>query len=144
MGLRFFEVLVINSFNTGTDHRMIRGRAKFDTTFERAKMVAQLKKVGTGKLQHYKREFEVEIQNRFAAFASIPSDDLDSRGDSTAKMIHKAAISIADRYKSEKPNKLSAGTKQALANEEGWHTNRQQRIFRDLQGDSTKDEGRHP
>ena len=44
--------------------------------------------------------------------ASIPPDDLDSRGDATAKMIHEAAISIAGRYKSEKPDKLSTSTKQ--------------------------------
>ena len=42
---------------------------------------------------------------------SIPPDDLDSRGDATAKMIHEAAISIANRYKSEKPDKLSVGIK---------------------------------
>ena len=80
--------------------------------FERAKMVAQPKKVDTGKLQHHRREFQVEIQNRFALLASIPPDDIDSRGDATAKMIHEAAISIAGRYKSEKPDKLSTSTKQ--------------------------------
>ena len=75
----FLDVSVINSFNTGSDHRMIRGRARIDTKFERAKMVAQPKKVDTGKLQHYRREFQVKIQIRFAALASIPPDDLGSR-----------------------------------------------------------------
>ena len=70
------------------------------------------KKVDTSKFHHHRREFQVEIQNRFAALASIPPADLDSRGDATAKMIHEAAISIASRYKSEKPDKLSTGTKQ--------------------------------
>ena len=63
-------------------------------------------------MQHHRREFQVEIQNRFALLASIPPDDIDSRGDATAKMIHEAAISIAGRYKSEKPDKLSTSTKQ--------------------------------
>ena len=108
----FLGVSVINSLNTGSDHRMIRGKARITTKFERAKMVAQLKKVDTGKLQHHRREFQVEIQNRFAALASISPDDLDSIGDATAKMIHEAAISIAGRYKSEKPDKLSTSTKQ--------------------------------
>ena len=75
-------------------------------------MVAQPKTVDTGKLQHHRREYKVEIQNRFAALASIPADDLDSRGNATAKMIHEAAIPIAGRYKSEKPDKLSTNTKQ--------------------------------
>ena len=86
----FLDVSVINSLNTGSDHCMIRGKARINTKFERAKMVAQPKKVDTGKLQHHRREFQVEIQNRFAALASIPPDDLDSRGDATAKTIHEA------------------------------------------------------
>ena len=92
-------------------------------------MVAQPKKVDTGKLQHHRREFQVEIQNRFAALASIPPDDIDSRGDTTAKTVYEAAISIAGRYKSEKPNKLSnryqTTERDAQANEEEWSTNRQ-------------------
>ena len=90
---------------------MIR-KARIYTKFERAKMVAQPEQLDTGKLQHHRREFQVEIQNRFATLASIPPDDLDSRVDPTAKMIHEAAISIASRYKSEKPDKLSTSTKQ--------------------------------
>ena len=90
----FLDVSVIKSFNTGSDHCMIRGKARIDTKFERAKGDLDI-----GKLQHHRREFQVEIQNRFAALASIPPDDLDSRGDATAKMIHEAAISIAGRYK---------------------------------------------
>ena len=108
----FLDVSVISSLNTGSDHRMMRGKARINTKFERAKVVAQPKKVDTGKLQHYRREFQVEIQNRFGALASIPPDDLDSRGDTTAKMIHEAAISIAGRYKSEKRDNLSTSTKQ--------------------------------
>ena len=76
----FLDVSVINSLNTGSDHRMVRGKARINTKFERAKMVAQSKKVDTGKLQHHRREFQVEIQNRFALLASIPPDDIDSRG----------------------------------------------------------------
>ena len=75
-------------------------------------MVAQPTKVDTDKLQHHRKEFQVETQNRFVALTSIPPDDLDSKGDATAKMIHEPAISIADRYKSEKPDKLSTSTKQ--------------------------------
>ena len=40
----FLDVSVINSLNTGSDHRMIRGKARIDTKFERAKMVTQPKK----------------------------------------------------------------------------------------------------
>ena len=125
----FLDVSIINSFNTGSDHCMIRVIVRISSKFERAKMVDQPKKVDTGKLQHHRRQFQVKIQNRFAAFVSIPPDDLDSMGDATAKMIHEAAISIAGRYKSEKPDKLSyryqTTKREVLANDEAWHTNRQ-------------------
>ena len=99
----FRDLSVINSLNKGSDHCMIRRKARIDTKFERAKMVGQPKKVDTGKLQHPRREFHAKIQNRFAALALIPPDDLDSRGDAIVKMIHQAAISMAGRYKSENP-----------------------------------------
>ena len=68
----FLNVSVINSLNTGSDHRMIRGKARINTKFERARMVAQPKKVDTGKLQHHRR-----IPSRNPALVSIPPDDLD-------------------------------------------------------------------
>ena len=39
----FLDLSVINSINTGSDHRMIRGKARINTKFEKAKMVAQPK-----------------------------------------------------------------------------------------------------
>ena len=108
----FLDVLSIKNLSTGSDHCMTRWKEKINTKFERVKLAAQPKKADTGKLQHHRREFQVDIQNRFAALTSIPSDDIDSGGDATAKMIHEAAISVAGRYKREKPDKLSTGTKQ--------------------------------
>ena len=70
------------------------------------------KKKDTGKLQHRKGEFQVEIQNKFATLALIPPDDLDPRGDAITNMIPEATISIAGKFESEKPNKLSTDTKQ--------------------------------
>ena len=70
------------------------------------------KEVVTGKLQHHRREFQVKIQIRFGELASIPPEDHDSRGDTATKIIPEVAILIAGRYKSEKPDKLSTGTKQ--------------------------------
>ena len=124
----FLDISVNNSLNTGSDHRMIRGKERIDTKFERAKMVAQPKKVSIGKLQQHRRELQVEIKNRFALLVSIPPDDLDSRGDATAKMIHEATISIAVRYKWETWqafNKYQTTEREAQENEEELRTTRQ-------------------
>ena len=53
----FLDVSVINSLNTDSDHRIVRGKARIYTKFERAKIVAQPKKIDTGKLQHHRTEF---------------------------------------------------------------------------------------
>ena len=108
----FLDASVLNSRNTVSENRLIRGKARTDTRFERTKMVAQQNKVDTGKLKYHRREFEIKIWNTLAVLTSISPDDLDYRGDATVKMIHEAVILIADRYKSEKPDKLSTGTKQ--------------------------------
>ena len=89
----FLDVSFINSFNTGSDNRMIRGRARSDTQFERVKMVAQPKKID---LQR-SHQFHQKIL---------------TLGVTQLKMIDEAAISIAGRYKSVKPDKLLTGTKQ--------------------------------
>ena len=46
------------------------------------------------------------------ALALVPLNNLEPRGDATAKAILEAAILIASRYKSEKSDKLPTGTKQ--------------------------------
>ena len=108
----FLDVSVLNSLNTGSDHRLIREKARIGRRFGRTKMVAQPKTVDTGKLQYLRRESKVDIHNRFAMLASIPPNDLDSRDDAITKMIHEAAILLAGRHKSEKPDKLSTRMKQ--------------------------------
>ena len=55
------------------------------------------------KLQHQRREFKLEIQNRFPALASILPYDIDSRGSETAKTIHETVILIASRYNVKSP-----------------------------------------
>ena len=75
-------------------------------------MVAQPKKVDTGKLQHHRKEFQVEVQIRLVVLTLILPDDLDSRGYATVKMIHEAVISVSSRYKSVKADKLLTGAKQ--------------------------------
>ena len=60
--------------------------------------VSATKNVDAGKLPHYRREFQVEIWNRFAALSSIPPHNLDSGVNATTKMIHKSVISKAGRY----------------------------------------------
>ena len=54
-------------------------------------------------LHPHKREIQVQIQNRFAALALIPPDNVGSRGDTPAKKIYEAAISIAADTKVRNP-----------------------------------------
>ena len=55
------------SINTGSDHHLTRGKPRIDTRLERINIVTQPKELYTGKLQHHRREFQVEIQNILVA-----------------------------------------------------------------------------
>ena len=74
------NVSAIKSFSTRSDHRIIRGKVRINTKLERAKWSPSRKKVDTGKLQHHRIEYQVQIQNRFITSATIPKDDIDSIG----------------------------------------------------------------
>ena len=67
----FLDVLAINSINTDSDHCLVKGKARIDIMFERTKIATQQKKIDTGKLQHHRRELQVEIKNRHVVPASI-------------------------------------------------------------------------
>ena len=46
----FTDVSVINSLNTGSDHRMVRGSLTINTKLERARLIQRCKKPNTGVL----------------------------------------------------------------------------------------------
>ena len=107
----FSDWSVLNSINTGSDHRMVQGRAQINTRLERAKLTMWLKEIDTNKLKKHQLKFETELWNRFSMLDDIPHDDLDATADTITKIIHETALLLAGQHQGEKPDKLSTRTK---------------------------------
>ena len=107
----FTDLSIVNKFNTGSDHRMVRGKARINTKLERAKMIMRPRKINTDKLRQHQVEFEEELKKRLLESDTIQNDNLDATAESTAKLIHETALHVAGKHKKTKPDKLSATTK---------------------------------
>ena len=101
-----FSVLsVLNSMNIHSDHRMVLGRAQFNTKLDRAKLIMQPMKIDTEKLCKHQVKFKAELQNRFNVLDAIPCNNLDATADTITEVIHEAAL-LAGRHQGKKPDKL--------------------------------------
>ena len=74
----FTDVSVINSFNTGSDHRMIRGSMTINARQERARLIKRPSKANAVTLSAKVAEFKLLLTNKFEALNSAPSDDIDT------------------------------------------------------------------
>ena len=108
----FTDVSVINSFNTGSDHRMIRCSMTINTRLERARLIKRHNKANAVALSAKAAEFQLLLTNKCEALNSAPSDDIDTYCDNITSSITEAALNTADKDKARRPDKLSLVTKQ--------------------------------
>ena len=108
----FTDVSVINSVNTGSDHRMIRGSMTINTRLERARLIKRPNKANAVALSAKATEFRLLLTNKFEAFDSAPSDDIDTCCDSITSSITEAALNTAGKAKARRPDWISLVTKQ--------------------------------
>ena len=108
----FTDVSVVNSLNTGSDHRLVRASLTINTKLERAKLMKRRKKPNTTSLTAKATEFQLKLTNRFEALEVETSSDLDTHCDNITTTILETAVETAGRDKPPKPDKLSVETKQ--------------------------------
>ena len=106
----FTDVSVINSLNTGSDHRMVRGSLTINTKLERARLIQRCMKPNTAVLSANTTKYQTLLTNRFEALAT--STDLNSECENVTYAITETAMEIAGQNKPQKPDKLSAETNQ--------------------------------
>ena len=106
----FTDVSIINSLNTGSDHRLVRGSLTINTKLERARLIQRCKKPNTAVLSANTTKYQTLLTNRFEALAT--STDLNSECENVTSAITETAMEIAGQNKPQKPDKLSAETKQ--------------------------------
>ena len=105
----FTDVSVINSLNTGSDHRVVRGFLTINTKIERARLIQRCKKPNTPVLSANTTKYQTLLTNRFEAVAT--STDLNSECENVTSAITETAMEIPGQNKPQKPDKLSAETK---------------------------------
>ena len=108
------DVSVLNKFNTGSDHRMVRASLNINSTLERVRLVRGPKKPNHLQLKSKAPEFQLLLTNRFDALESesLEEIDLSNHSDKITTTIMEAAVEIAGHGKPPKADKLSAVTKQ--------------------------------
>ena len=108
----FTDVSVINSFNTGSDHRMIPGTMTINTRQERARLIKRPSKANAVALSAKVAEFQLLLTSKFEALNSAPSDDIDTYCDSITSSITEAALKTEGKDKAQRHDKLSMVTNQ--------------------------------
>jgi len=60
------DVSVLNRFNTGSDHRLVRAKLHINFRLERCKLVKKKRaQMNMDKLQQNKEEFQIKLKNQF-------------------------------------------------------------------------------
>ena len=103
---------MINSFNTGSDHRMIPGTMTINTRQERAILIKRPSKANAVALSAKVAEFQLLLTNKLDALNSAPSDDIDTYCDSITSSMTEAALKTEGKDKAQRHDKFSMVTKQ--------------------------------
>ena len=72
------DVSVINSFNTRSNHRMIRGSMTINTRLERVRLIKRPNEANAVTLSAKAAEFQLLLTNKLEALNSAPSVDIDT------------------------------------------------------------------
>ena len=133
----FTDVSVINSFNTGSDHRMIRGSMTINTRQDRARFIKRPSKANAVALSAKVAECQLLLTNKF--------EDLNSQLHHTTLT---PTVTVSPPRSHRRPLRPRAKTKhkymisspwsqssygRSEANEEKWNRCATHRIYRDLQ-----------
>ena len=69
---------VLNNFNTGSDHRMVRCKLLLNTKIERMKLTNNAKKsINMAKLNECREQFQLELKNRFEVLKNVIEEEQD-------------------------------------------------------------------
>lgn len=109
----FQDVTVLNRFNTGSDHRMVRGRIKLDLKKERSNLMCRkIPSIDIITLKENVQEFRLDLKNRFENLQDQLSDEeLDEHNNKITSLIMNCAQQYAPKKSQTKIKKISENTK---------------------------------
>ena len=107
------DCAVINRFNSGSDHRLVRCKVKFRIAAERQKMVQILKKrIQPDLLKAKNQEFQLELKNRFQLLED--TEDINEFTANFVNVVLESAENVSGLQGDKPIKKISEGTKQLM------------------------------
>ena len=109
------DVSIINKVNTGSDHRLVRCKASFNTRLERIKLVKSKRKyINVEALRLNKQEFQITLKNRFEELQLEDCEVNTHCNKIVDTLFNVCKNTIGDSRKPVRESKLSEETKALL------------------------------
>lgn len=111
------DVSVINRFNTGNDHRLVRGTIQINTKYERAILAKKKLLPVTAHIKYKNEEFRMLLTNRFAPLANLTEDTATNVTDINDRIVSifiDTAKEVTGTVRKPKVDKLSSTTRQLM------------------------------
>ncbi|XP_072028539.1 uncharacterized protein [Amphiura filiformis] len=110
------DVSVLNKFNTGSDHRLVRTKIHINMKLERAKLMSKkTANMNLDKLHQHLLEFQFALQNKFDALEDTMKEcNLTEKSKAIAETISRCAREVAGKEVKKKEDKLSETTLKVL------------------------------
>jgi endonuclease/exonuclease/phosphatase family metal-dependent hydrolase len=109
------DVSIINKVNTGSDHRLVRCKASFNTRLERIKLVKSKRKyINVEALRLNKQEFQITLRNRFEELQLEDCEVNTHCNKIVDTLFNVCKNTIGDSRKPVRESKLSEETKALL------------------------------
>ncbi|MGH0159875.1 UNVERIFIED_CONTAM: hypothetical protein FKN15_038444 [Acipenser sinensis] len=112
------EVSVLNNFNTGSDHRLVRCKMHLNTALERAKLVmTKSNTINTEILQWQSLVFQLELKNRFSGLQDLQKDEafeVNKIYEEVIQVIEETAKNNAGTHSTKYDHKITQETKDLM------------------------------
>ncbi|XP_067127708.1 craniofacial development protein 2-like [Centruroides vittatus] len=107
---------VLNRFNTGSDHRLVRGRLHLNTRLERRKLMRTTKSVDLKNLKEQHGTFEMELKNQFSVLENLTKEetDISETNRQITKIIMETAARIGGYVIRKTEKKITEKTRQLM------------------------------
>lgn len=104
------DVSVLNRFNTGSDHRLVRTNIVINTKYERQKLIHKTHFPTTDTLIQKQNQYQQELQNKLGPIQNLHEKGIDELAEKITKDIQIATRKICANVKSQKQTKFSQDT----------------------------------
>nr|ADI61810.1 endonuclease-reverse transcriptase [Bombyx mori] len=104
----FRDVSVISRFNTGSDHRLVRGTLNMDFKLERTRLIKSTLRPSLHHMAVDPEQFQLDLHNRFAALET--TTDVDEALDGVVRTLRQEGQRLCPKGRTGRTSKLSSET----------------------------------